>query len=454
MTAGGAAIPLASSGECYSASVQWLLLARMPPLESADLATCTRLVTRPGSEHVLLPTLQLTRQARVLWPEDVSSAVRNLRVSLPDDHADVAAARGALPAGVTVGFALDDAGAGALAARGETHRSRVTVLLHRPVGVEGGGVQLALLMEGRDATDSPAPTGAEGPDAREEGETGDLAPRTELVVLEGTLRADGRSVVLLLPWGFSSGTARAVAAIVTVSRPPRPGTTAAEQHADAVDRYRQQVAPVARPETAGLAARAGVTSAFSGLASPSTRRASLCALALLTAAPMAGDFALSASDALLADLEASLREQVAARGDRDVEGELPVDAPDTEGPVFDGPELGFLLERAALTLLAEAASGDTPDAALEAILLRHAGESGRSPNHLLRLSARAEGLAALHGLFVDENLVYLEDPSPASRVRAFDWLARRGLAPDGFEPLAPVAERWAAMKRWREEHDG
>jgi hypothetical protein len=46
----------------------------------------------------------------------------------------------------------------------------------------------------------------------------------------------------------------------------------------------------------------------------------------------------------------------------------------------------------------------------------------------------------------NENRILLEDASPASRVRAFDWLALRGLAPAGFDPLAPLAERRAALE--------
>jgi hypothetical protein len=44
-----------------------------------------------------------------------------------------------------------------------------------------------------------------------------------------------------------------------------------------------------------------------------------------------------------------------------------------------------------------------------------------------------------------ENRILLEDASPASRLRAYDWLAVRGLAPAGFDPFGSLAERRAAL---------
>ena len=41
--------------------------------------------------------------------------------------------------------------------------------------------------------------------------------------------------------------------------------------------------------------------------------------------------------------------------------------------------------------------------------------------------------------------MYLEDSSPSARVRAYDWLAARGRAPQGYEPLGPARERRRAL---------
>jgi hypothetical protein len=50
-----------------------------------------------------------------------------------------------------------------------------------------------------------------------------------------------------------------------------------------------------------------------------------------------------------------------------------------------------------------------------------------------------------------ENLVALEDSSPAARVRAFDWLAARAKAPRDFDPLGPAGQRRAALDKAMDE---
>jgi len=50
---------------------------------------------------------------------------------------------------------------------------------------------------------------------------------------------------------------------------------------------------------------------------------------------------------------------------------------------------------------------------------------------------------------IAENLIYLEDASPASRVRAYDWLQSRGRAPAGFDPLGTPRERRDALEKAR-----
>jgi hypothetical protein len=46
---------------------------------------------------------------------------------------------------------------------------------------------------------------------------------------------------------------------------------------------------------------------------------------------------------------------------------------------------------------------------------------------------------------VSENFIYLQDSSPAYRVRAFQWLAVKNLAPRGFDPLDDPKKRREAL---------
>jgi len=50
-----------------------------------------------------------------------------------------------------------------------------------------------------------------------------------------------------------------------------------------------------------------------------------------------------------------------------------------------------------------------------------------------------------------ENFIYLEDISPAARTRAFEWLAARDQAPQGYDPLASLKERRNVLNRILQE---
>jgi hypothetical protein len=75
------------------------------------------------------------------------------------------------------------------------------------------------------------------------------------------------------------------------------------------------------------------------------------------------------------------------------------------------------------------------------VLLRRAGECARWPDTIEDGLRRSRDAEALEAHFARENRIFLEDSAPGTRVRAYDWLASRGLAPKGFDPLAPEADR-------------
>jgi len=84
-------------------------------------------------------------------------------------------------------------------------------------------------------------------------------------------------------------------------------------------------------------------------------------------------------------------------------------------------------------------------AALEGILLRHAGEPARYPRLVDTLLGVSVDTADLEARLVAENRAFLEDSRPAARVRAFDWLAARERTPDGYDPLSSAKARRAAL---------
>lgn len=60
-------------------------------------------------------------------------------------------------------------------------------------------------------------------------------------------------------------------------------------------------------------------------------------------------------------------------------------------------------------------------------------------------------MADLRQRLLLENSIYLEDISPAARARAFDWLAVQGQAPQGYDPLASLAERRRVLNQILQE---
>jgi hypothetical protein len=69
------------------------------------------------------------------------------------------------------------------------------------------------------------------------------------------------------------------------------------------------------------------------------------------------------------------------------------------------------------------------------------------PSALLAAAATSADQAAWLAALVTENRVLLEEGDAAVRARAFDWLDARGLAPDGYDPFAPLAVRREALER-------
>jgi hypothetical protein len=267
----------------------------------------------------------------------------------------------------------------------------------------------------------------------------DTGPRSrlELVVLQPPLPADGTPLLLAVPLELP-GRSRSTLLVALSAREPLPGDA---RHAEAVavaardarlnsDRRRASAARL----TADESFLRQVLSATEALRTPAARRPALIFLADAAGAPLAGDLALLADDAQLADLAARLE-----AGGRDV-----------PALVAGGGGLAWLLERSALEVLATRATESALPPELAAVLLRHAGEAGRYPGALLDAAAHNTSVAGLAAQLVAENRIALEDSTAAARVRAFDWLAARGAAPPGFDPLAPLSQRRAVLARAEE----
>jgi hypothetical protein len=176
------------------------------------------------------------------------------------------------------------------------------------------------------------------------------------------------------------------------------------------------------------------TSLDAALAALSTgSRAALSQAATEAGAPLCGELALSADDATAQRIAQRIRAKFA-------------------GPTTQSNEaVAWAMDSACIDLLAEMeAAGPLPPEVMT-VLSVHAGETGRSAGTLAELARSVSSVAEFEQRVAAENYIDLEDNSPAARVRAFDWLRARKLAPAGYDPLGPPRQRRAALDKAAEQ---
>ncbi len=380
---------------CDALEVTALLVALdgVPEELLGSLASQTVLLVAPDDDRPLAAAGSLAAGGRA---GEVASADAFL-LSLRRRRAELANLRAALPDGVTATFeAVRDAESSCEAC--EPVHERFAVHVHR----HGAAIELAVDLE----------------DTHPKCQGGRPRPNRELACLAP--RGLGAFAVIV-PSPFHGDEARAMAAVVEVSRAPDVSRGAA--HAEAFARC---VADLAR-EAALRRARAANTLVASGeravpdlrlLADDGARRSTLLALARAEHCPLAEDVALSGSEELV-----SATASIVSASD------------------------GWSIERAALGTLAAKTNEDGTPPDVAAIVARRGGAAGTSAEAFFALASQATSLETLEALLVSENTDLLEDPSPAVRVRAFEWLAARQKTPAGYAPLAPAEKRRAALEK-------
>jgi hypothetical protein len=181
------------------------------------------------------------------------------------------------------------------------------------------------------------------------------------------------------------------------------------------------------------AGRRGMEDALRLLQSLTQRRQALLYLARETGASLIEDVTLSASEVLIDRLAWAVTNECESN------------------PAWETGTLGWRLQKTAYLLLAELMSAEQMWPELEAIAMRHAGEVGRHPAVLKEMVTDATSSMDLEQRLLLENFIYLEDISPAARTRAFEWLATKGRAPKGYDPLAPLKERRSVLNQVLQE---
>jgi hypothetical protein len=180
-----------------------------------------------------------------------------------------------------------------------------------------------------------------------------------------------------------------------------------------------------------------LAAAAASLQIPASRRVAMVYLADRTGASLCLDLALIADDDLVDQLSQAIQNGLSQ---------------DTEHQTAQA--VGWVMNRCALEILAqllEAGESANPKAKLtdeeNACLTTYAGEAGRHSSSMEGILRGVASQADLDNRLLAENMIYLEDSSPASRVRAFDWLKARSNAPAGYDPLGTARDRRTALEQ-------
>jgi hypothetical protein len=174
----------------------------------------------------------------------------------------------------------------------------------------------------------------------------------------------------------------------------------------------------------------GFEVALSAATDPKTRRNAMVYLASQTQATLARDAFLVADDAMLEKMLGELASRVAEV--------KPVERSDAK--------LAALLEISTLRFLGQLLAENHLPAELGSVLTDYAGEAGRHVSSIEQVSAKLADRGELQSKLIVENRIFLEDASPAARVRAYDWLKSRQAAPKGFDPLGNPRDRREALQ--------
>jgi hypothetical protein len=301
---------------------------------------------------------------------------------------------------------------------GRPVRRGVQLMLHRPTDASGA-LQMAIAVT--DLTQDTSP-----PDFQRELAMIDLAG---VPGAPSTAPTSSKSALgLLIPFAFEGSAAKALAIVCeTVSVG---GDQAAQDllAKAAADFQESTKTGESSPTPGAVASSHGI--AFAAMKDKNRWRDAVGFLSANTNATICQDVALVADDPTMEQLANAIRTAL----------------PDG-GADRSAAQLGWSLDEVALRMLHEKLAGGTLAPELTAVLVRHTGEVGRSAASLEAVLKGVRSREEFDARLSAENQIFLEDTSPASRVRAYDWLAARKQAPQGFDPLGPTKQRRAALEK-------
>jgi hypothetical protein len=393
----------------------WFALEQFYGDDLPLLASHARLITTAHGGSALLPAGSLTSNARIVWaePPDDRSVLKSLgsgrRTRFGDSNA-------ALPHGVTASFRAIDGGGSAdqTLIRPELRFLEVSVARLPPAEGKGERLQIAVSVEDDQAAGQS-----------QSAESGPSVYEIETAVLEHSIDRYPTTLLVIVPFKFTGPANQAAAALISISR-----ASADTEFAKAVSRCKADLQSPDSEHSSPPLWTEGIKRGLDSLSDPERRRAALVYLASQSDAQICLDVASVCDDDLLAQIAKSVRAGASpALADLKVE------------------QFAWILDRATIVAMQPKLTTATLPAELFAVLTLHMGEPGR---HAASVDAIMHGATSqqdlLHRL-IAENYIFLEDSSPASRVRAYEWLQSHDIAPAGFDPLGAPRQRRIALDK-------
>ncbi len=411
------------------------------------VASQTQMITVLPANTAVTAVAQLMKRARVGVIQSETQFLEQITVKNPDVPLPVETLCGILPNGVGARFRILErptVDSGAIRTLEIQLRRR---LPQEPESQEPSatGISLEISLV---ATGIPKPVALpDGDNVASSGKeqkqsvsavTSMLTTETILLTPQVLQEQDRLAIVLSSP--FTGEEIAAFAALIEVKPPPQKGTAEAVAYTALLKQCQDYL--LAAAEVSGRkegpqfdAGRQGIEDAIQLLQSPAHKQRALLYLTQETGAPLMEDIALSATDIVVDQLAQAITNEYVS------------------GSSFETDKLGWRLEKVTYQLLVKLMSADQPSPELEAILIRHTGEVGRHPSVLEEMISDAISIKDLEQRLLLENSIYLEDISPAARVRAFEWLVAKGQAPEGYDPLASLKERRSVLNRILQEQE-
>ncbi len=427
--------------ESLGITVKVTALEQMPVNSLDPIESHTKMILVAPSENSIVPITQLGRGSRIGYIQDADKFINNIAANNDENNIKFRQFQGILVNGVTTSFNFFES---------------KNINSERP---EGFGFWIYLDTQSKKETEADILQGIalvtngklkrkinieqEGGQNEEKQiteplENEQLGKITETVLLGDFSIEVNKPVGMIIPSPFNVGKAKAFAVTIEVNPPPDEGTSNASMYAISFkelietlekNEVQSKLSRINQSDTAFL----GIDESIQVLRFPTNRRGVLLYLSQKTESSLVEDIALSGSQIVLESLSDTIIQEYSSGLYKDIQA------------------LGWMLERCAYKVLVEMLSSDKTAPELESVLVRHTGEVGRHISSLEELVAASSGREDLHSRLIKENLIYLEDMSPASRTRAFEWLAVIDKAPDGYNPLASLKERRDVLDRFEND---